>query len=259
MRLVRYADGSVRYGRIEDDGTIKPLKASPYEGLDVTCCPTHVSKVRLLAPIEPRSVIGVGRNYADHVTERDPNQKAPSIPMLFMKPLSSVIGPDEPIVYPTGSTIVQYEGELAAVIGKTARHVSEQDALGYVLGYTCANDVSERTIQREEMVQGALFVGKGFDTFCPLGPALLVGGDPTNMQLTTRLNGQVKQSISTKQMLFPVATLIAWMSKAFTLFPGDVIITGTPKGVGNIKPSDVIEVEISGIGTLRNPVIAESR
>jgi 2-keto-4-pentenoate hydratase/2-oxohepta-3-ene-1,7-dioic acid hydratase in catechol pathway len=179
--------------------------------------------------------------------------------MLFMKPLSSVVGPDEPVVYPTGSTMVHYEGELAAVIGKTARFVSEQDALEYVLGYTCANDVSERTIQREEMTQGALFVGKAFDTFCPLGPAILVGGDPADMQLTARLNGEVKQSVNTKQMLFSVARLIAWMSKAFTLFPGDVIITGTPKGVGNIKPGDMMEVEISGIGTLRNPVVAEAR
>lgn len=256
MKIVRYADGNLRYGVLEPDGSILPLQSSPYESLKTSGPATHLDKVRLLAPIEARSLIGVGLNYVKHAQEA--NSPLPLTPMLFMKPLDAVVGPNAPIVYPRQGQNVHYEGELAAVIGKTARRVSEQDALSYVLGYTCGNDVSERAIQFSEMKQGCLLVGKGFDTFNPIGPCIAIDVDPTNLELETRVNSEIKQKTNTSDMVFSVAKLIAYLSEAMTLRPGDVIMTGTPSGVGQVKPGDVIEVEISGIGILSNSVIAET-
>ncbi len=255
MKIVRYADGNLRYGLLEPDGTILPLEGSPYESLKTTRPATSLDKVRLLAPIEPRSVVGVGFNYARHA--REANVPLPSMPVLFMKPLDTVIGPGAPIVYPRQGQTVDYEGELAVVIGRTARRISEKEALSHVLGYTCGNDVSERVIQSAEMKQRSLLVAKGFDSFNPIGPAIATDLDPTNLELETRVNGEIRQKTNTSDMVFSVAKLIAYLSEAMTLRPGDVIMTGTPSGVGSVKPGDVIEVEISGIGVLSNPVVAE--
>jgi len=255
VKIVRYADGNIRYGRLEADGTIIPLRSSPFESLETSGPATHLDKVRLLAPIEVRSIIGVGLNYAKHAQEA--KQPLPTTPMLFMKPLDAVIGPGAPIIYPRQGQNVHYEGELAVVIGRTERRVSERDALSYVLGYTCGNDVSERVIQFAEMKQGCLLVGKGFDTFNPIGPCIAIDIDPTNLELETRVNGEVKQKTNTNDLVFPVARLIAYLSDAMTLRPGDVIMTGTPFGVGPVKSGDVVDIEISGIGILSNPVIAE--
>ncbi len=255
MKIVRYADGNVRYGRLEPDGTILPLRGSPYESLEPAGLATHLDVVRLLAPIEVRSVIGVGLNYVKHAQEA--NLPLPSTPMLFMKPLDAVTGPGTPIIYPRQGQNVHYEGELAVVIGRTARRVAEHDALSYVLGYTCGNDVSERVIQSAEMKQGCLLIGKGFDTFNPLGPCIATDIDPTNLELETRVNGVVRQRTNTNDLVFPVARLIAYISEATTLRPGDVIMTGTPFGVGPVIPGDVVDIQISGIGVLSNSVVAE--
>ena len=177
--------------------------------------------------------------------------------MLFMLPATAILDPEEPIVYPHQGQNVHYEGELSVVIGKKARRVAEADALDYVLGYTCGNDVSERVIQAQEMANGCLLIGKGFDTFKPLGPYIATGLDSTNLELTARLNGEVKQHTNTDDLIFTVAQLIAYISDAVTLLPGDVIMTGTPSGVGPVQPGDVVEIEISGVGVLRNPVVAE--
>jgi 2-keto-4-pentenoate hydratase/2-oxohepta-3-ene-1,7-dioic acid hydratase in catechol pathway len=257
MKLVRYAvDGRVVYGVLEASGTIRQLVGSPFESAATSDISHRVDQVRLLAPVEAPRVIGVGLNYVSHITET--KQIAPTLPMLFMKHPSTVIGPGEPIVYPRQAKKVDYEGELAVIIGRHTRRVPEDTALECVLGYTCANDVSERVVQLAEMKMGCLLVGKSFDTFCPLGPVIATGLDPAALDLTTRLNGQVRQRINTSDLLFSVARLVSYLSQAMTLWPGDVILTGTPSGVGPIQPGDIVEVDISGIGVLRNPVVAEN-
>lgn len=153
---------------------------------------------------------------------------------------------------------MHYEAELAVVIGKHARRVAPEDAAGVILGYTCANDISERVIQKEEMDQGCLLIGKGFDTFCPVGPVITTGLDPSDLRLEARLNGETRQSSSTSDLLFSVPQLVSYISQAISLRPGDVIITGTPSGVGEIASGDVMEIELEGVGVLRNPVIDES-
>ena len=257
MKIVRYADGMVRYGRLEADGRIQPLAGTPFESLDTAGAATHVDRVRLLAPVEPPNLIGVGLNYVKHAHEA--KMALPTVPMLFMKHRNSVTGPDAPIVYPRGDNLnVHYEGELAVVIGRAARNVPEERALDYVLGYTCGNDVSERVVQFAEMKQGCMLAGKTFESFNPLGPWIATGLDPGNLKLETRVNGAVRQSTSTDDLIFSVPRLISYLSGFCTLSPGDVIMTGTPAGVGPVKPGDVVEIEIGGIGTLRNTVVAAS-
>jgi 2-keto-4-pentenoate hydratase/2-oxohepta-3-ene-1,7-dioic acid hydratase in catechol pathway len=256
MELVRYAvNGKTFHGVREAGGTIRQLTGSPFESLATGSTSYAPDQVRLLAPVEAPRVIGVGLNYVSHIAET--KQVTPTLPMLFMKHPSTVIGPDAAIVYPKEGRKVDYEGELAVVVGRRTRRVPEDKALECVLGYTCANDVSERVTQLAEMKMGCLLVGKSFDTFCPLGPAIVTGLDPTGLDLTTRLNGQVRQQINTSDLLFSAARLVSYLSQAMVLWPGDVIMTGTPSGVGPIQPGDVVEVEISGIGVLRNPVVAE--
>ena len=258
MKILRYsADGEIHYGILEEDGTVRRLTGSPFESLDTSDVVTHLDRVSVLAPVEAPRVIGVGLNYSEHA--RESGQDPPPFPMLFMKPSTGVIGPEEPIVYPHQGKDIHYECELAVVIGKTARRVPDAEALDCVLGYTCGNDVSERVIQAAEMALGCMLIGKGFDTFCPLGPVIATGLDPTHLDVTTRLNGEVRQQANTSDLLFSVAQLISYISEAMTLLPGDVIMTGTPSGVGPFAPGDTIEIEISGIGILRNPVIAETR
>ncbi len=256
MKIVRYrADGIINFGIMEEDGTIRELVGTPFDSLNPSGSVTQLSDVHLLAPVEAPRIIGVGLNYAEHA--REVGKELPTKPMLFMKPSTTAIGPDETIIYPRQGKNVHYEAELAVVIGSPARRVSEAKALDYVLGYTCGNDVSERTIQFAEMEMGAMLIGKGFDTFCPLGPCITTDLDPGNLQVQARLNGQVKQNERTSDLIFSVAELISYISAAFTMLPGDVIMTGTPSGVGPFVPGDVVEIEVEGIGTLRNPVVAE--
>ena len=254
MKIVRYADGLIRYGRLEADGTILPLLGAPFESLETAGAPTHLDRVTLLAPVDPPNLIGVGLNYVKHAHEA--KMAIPTVPMLFMKHRNSVTGPDSPIIYPAQGENVHFEGELAVVIGRTVRNVPEDRALEYVLGYTCGNDVSERVIQAAEMKQGCLLAGKSFDSFNPIGPCIATDIDPGNLRLVTRVNGEVRQSTSTDDLIFSVPRLVSYISSFVTLSPGDVIMTGTPAGVGPLKPGDVVEIEISGIGTLRNNVVA---
>lgn len=257
MKIARYRIGNeVHYGRLQGD-TLERLARSPFESLETTGQRDALSQARLLAPVAPTSVFGVGLNYVNHI--REVNMKTPKIPMLFMKTDGSVIGPDDPIVYPLEGERVDYECELTVVIGRQARRVPESRALDYVLGYTCGNDVSERVIQREEMSIGCLLVGKSYDTFCPIGPVIETELDPGNVRVMTRLNGKTVQDSNTSDLLFSVPKLVAYLSQSMTLLPGDIILTGTPAGIGPMKPGDTVEIEIEGIGVLRNPVVAERK
>lgn len=255
-RIVRYAvDGSIHYGIVESDGTIARLAAPPFEEVRRSVECDFVSDVRILAPVDRPRIFGLGYNYKAHSNEV--GKPVPDLPVLFMKPSTAVIGPDESIVYPADGEIVHFEGELCVVIGKVARHVPEARAFDYVLGYTCGNDVSDRVLQRRESAFGCLFAGKGYDTFAPLGPAIVTGIDPSNLPIITRLNGEVRQNGNTRDLLFSIPYLIAYLSRCLTLLPGDVIMTGTPAGVGPIQVGDTIEIEIPPIGVLRNSVVAE--
>ena len=256
MKILRYsADDAVSYGILEEDGAIRQLAGCPFESLAESGETTHLDNVSVLAPVGMPRLIGVGLNYLAHAEEG--GATPPELPMLFMLPSTAILDPEEAIIYPRQGQNVHFEGELSVIIGKEARRVSEADALDYVFGYTCGNDVSERVIQAKEMGNGCLLIGKGFDTFKPLGPCIATDLDSTNLELTTRVNGEVKQHTNTDDLIFTVAQLIAYISEAVTLLPGDVIMTGTPSGVGPVQPGDVVEIEISGIGVLRNPVVAE--
>ena len=256
MKMLRYsANDEIRFGILEEDGTVRQMTSCPWDSMEESGETTHLDNVRVLAPIGKPRLIGVGLNYLAHAEEG--GQTPPDQPMLFMLPSTAILDPEEAIVYPKQGQNVHYEGERTVIMGKKARRVSEAEALDYVLGYTCGNDVSERVIQANEMANGCMLIGKGFDTFKPIGPYIATGLDSTNLELTTRLNGEVKQHTNTDDLIFSVAQLIAYISEAITLLPGDVIMTGTPSGVGPVQPGDVVEIEISGVGVLRNPVVAE--
>ena len=211
-----------------------------------------LSAVKLLPPCEPRTIVCIGRNYREHAAEMA--EELPEEPLIFLKPVTSLIASGDAIVYPAWvSSNVHYEGELAVVIGRTCRRVEEDEALSYVLGYTIANDVTARDLQRKD---GQWTRGKGFDTFCPLGPVLVEDIDPSDLAITTRVNGEVKQQSRTSALIFGLPRLISHVSQVMTLHTGDIILTGTPAGVGPVNPGDVVEVEIEGIGILRNPVVA---
>ena len=222
-----------------------------------------------LLDIAPSKIVAVGLNYREHVAESkvfDLKQlEVPSEPVLFAKTPNVLVGPGAPIVIPAiqntygfAEPRVDHEAELAVIISKTCKNVQESEALDYVLGYTCFNDVSQRNIQKQDA--SGWFRGKSFDTFGPIGPVVVPAAgiaDPQSLQVTCRVNGTVRQSASTADMIFPVAALISFISRNMTLNPGDIIATGTPNGVSPILPGDVVEVEIQGIGVLRNPVEAE--
>jgi 2-keto-4-pentenoate hydratase/2-oxohepta-3-ene-1,7-dioic acid hydratase in catechol pathway len=202
--------------------------------------------------IRPGKILGVGLNYRAHALEM--GKPLPDEPLFFMKPSTALIGPDDAIVRPRGYERVDFEGELAVVIGKRARFVKRDQALDHVAGFTCMNDVTVRDLQKKDV---QFTRAKGFDTFAPVGPRVVAGLDPQALHITTRVNGQVRQQSTTADMIFPVAVLIEVASRCMTLEEGDVITTGTPPGVGQALPGDVIEIEIEGIGILRNPVVEE--
>lgn len=258
QRIIRYAlDGRIHYGIIEGSGCIARLEDSPFNDLHSSGIKDELAAVRLLTPVPLPRVFGLGYNYNAH--SQEVGKPVPQLPVLFMKPNTSVIGPEESIVYPAHGENIHFEGELVVVIGKLARHVAEEHALDYVLGYTCGNDMSDRVLQRRESEFGCLLAGKGYDTFAPMGPAIVTGLDPSNLRITTRVNGEVRQDGNTASLLFSVPAIVSYLSRYMTLLPGDMIMTGTPAGVGPIKVGDIIEVEIPGIGVLRNDVIAEQR
>jgi 2-keto-4-pentenoate hydratase/2-oxohepta-3-ene-1,7-dioic acid hydratase in catechol pathway len=210
-----------------------------------------LDEVKLLAPVVPSKVVCVGRNYREHAAEL--GNKMPDEPLLFLKAPSAVIASGEKIEIPRASQQVEHEGELGVVIGRAVRNLKDgDDPLSYVFGYTCVNDVTARDLQRKDV---QFTRGKSFDTFCPVGPWIDTDIDPTNATVTTRLNGEIKQQGNTADMAFPVAFLIRYISEIMTLYPGDLIATGTPAGVSKMNDGDVVEVEVGGIGVLRNQVV----
>jgi len=200
--------------------------------------------------LKPSKIIAIGLNYYDHA--RELKMPVPDHPIMFMKPSSAVIKNGRPIIYPRQSKNVHYEGELAIVIGRKARNVSKSGAGKYINGFTCANDVTARDLQN---IDGQWTRAKSFDTFCPLGPKVVKDIDPMNLKIQTRVNGKIKQDSNTKNMIFDVYELVSFVSSVMTLLPGDVIITGTPPGVGPLSVGDTVEVEIEGIGILKNKVV----
>jgi 2-keto-4-pentenoate hydratase/2-oxohepta-3-ene-1,7-dioic acid hydratase in catechol pathway len=227
------------------------LKSDPlFAGYDPTGERVPLGEARLLAPVIPRSkVVAVGKNYREHAEEM--GGEAPAEPLLFLKPNTSVIGPGDAIVLPPESAQVEHEGELAVVIGRVARRVSEADAPSVIFGYTIANDVTARDLQRRD---GQWTRAKGFDTFCPLGPVISTEVDLERGVIETTVNGERRQRGSFADMVHSVPSIVAYASNVFTLLPGDVILTGTPAGVGPIEDGDRVEVTVSGLGTLANPV-----
>lgn len=254
MRIARFTTGEDPvFGLVDVDGErIAEITGDPlYMTIELTGAIHAVSDVRLLAPVIPRSkVIGIGRNYHDHAAEM--GGEAPPEPLMFLVPNTAVIGPGDPVVMPPQSSNVHYEGELAVVIGRMCKDVEPEDAMKVVFGYTCANDVTARDLQRSD---GQWARAKGFDTFCPLGPWIETDLDPGRQRLVTRRDGEVVQDGSTGDMVHGVAALVSHASKAFTLLPGDVILTGTPAGVGPVEPGQRVEVDIDGIGVLTNPFV----
>lgn len=257
MRVARFAgDDDPRFGVVGDeDGTptIAVLKGDPlYAGYELTGQKVAIEDVRLLAPVIPRSkVVCVGRNYAAHAAEL--GNDVPETPLVFLKPNTSVVGPGDPIVYPAQSSDVHFEGELAVVIGRICKDVPADDVAKVVFGYTVANDVTARDLQQTD---GQWARAKGFDSFCPLGPWIETNLDPADLRVTTELGGELKQDGRTSDMVFSVADIIAYVSSFMTLLPGDVVLTGTPDGVGPMQVGDTVSVTVEGIGTLTNQVVS---
>ena len=250
-RIVRFSrDGQALYGLLERDSVIE-LIGDVYGEFEQGSYIARYDELRLLAPCEPTKIVGVGQNYRRLLEEIGAD--APDVPLLFLKPPSSVIGPADSIILPRMSNQVVFEAELAVVMKRRAKHIPPSEVQTYVLGYTCGNDVSARDLKDITVTQA-----KGFDTFCPLGPCIATGLDANNLMIRSRVNGQVRQEASTLDMVFSVAQLVSFISHVMTLEPGDVILTGTPKGAGPLSIGDVVEVEIEGIGTLVNRVVADT-
>lgn len=255
MRLCRYRiDEQVQYG-LTDGRTVRSIGTdvlhTALASTSSSAAPVPLDQVRLLAPVRPRKIIGIGRNYADHAKEL--GNDVPAEPIIFLKPPSAVNDPDGEVVMPPESQRVDYEGELAVVIGRTGRRIPAARWRDYVFGFTCGNDVTARDLQKKDV---QFTRGKSFDTFCPLGPWIVRDLDVSALRIQTRVNGETKQDGTTSDMVFGVAALVEFVSSIMTLEPGDVILTGTPAGVGPVKPGDIMEVEIEGIGVLRNRTVA---
>lgn len=257
MRIARFTAGDEHHFAVVDGAggaeSLLVLDGDPlFRAVQPTGERLALSDVRLLAPVIPRSkVVGIGKNYADHATEM--GGQVPAEPLLFLKPNTSVVGPDEAITLPSQSAEVHHEAELAVVIGRVCKDVPRERVPEVVLGYTAANDVTARDLQRSD---GQWSRAKGFDTFCPLGPWIVTDIDPSDLEVVCTVNGERRQHGRTSQMVHGVADLVAHVSAAFTLLPGDVILTGTPAGVGPVVAGDEVSVTVEGIGTLTNRVVS---
>ena len=263
MRIARFTTGDdPQYGVVSgdvdqlgipaEDTVVTALAGDPlYVGIKPTEKQYALQDVRLLAPVLPRSkVVGIGRNYAAHAAEL--GNDLPTEPLMFLKPNTSVVGPGDPVFYPRQSRELHFEGELAVVIGRICRDVAPEKVAEVVYGYTVGNDVTARDLQRGDV---QFTRAKGFDSFCPLGPWIETELDTADLTVQTFLNGDLKQDGRTRDLVFDVPTLIAHVSSVMTLLPGDVILTGTPDGVGPMEPGDEVEVFVSGIGSLTNKVV----
>jgi 2-keto-4-pentenoate hydratase/2-oxohepta-3-ene-1,7-dioic acid hydratase in catechol pathway len=252
MKIVRFAhDGKNRYGTLEKD-SIRVLRGSPFGRITETGEVLAADTVKLLAPCVPSKIVAVGVNYKSHALEM--HSQLPREPLFFLKPPTAVIGPDDRILYPPSSKQVDYEGELGVIIGKNTRNISREQVRRYILGYTCFNDVTARDLQRID-VQWTR--AKSFDTFAPVGPWIETDFDDTCARIETLVNGRVVQSGNTSDMVFAVPELVSFISEVMTLFPGDIVATGTPGGIGPMQPGDTVEIKIEGIATLRNYLVKE--
>jgi 2-keto-4-pentenoate hydratase/2-oxohepta-3-ene-1,7-dioic acid hydratase in catechol pathway len=272
MRIARFAAaGEVRYGIVDTPGAggtanghavdglaIAELAGHPFgpspDDLKLTGVRHQLADVRLLAPVLPSKVVAIGKNYAEHA--RETGSEPPAEPLIFLKPSTAVIGPGDPIVRPAQlSRRVDFEGELAVVFGRLCRDVPAARVPEVIFGYTCANDVTARDLQASD---GQWARAKGFDTFCPLGPWIETGLDPADVELTTTVNGEVKQQSSTSLLIHDIATLVSYVTAVMTMLPGDVLLTGTPAGIGPLVSGDAVSVRIGGLGELTNPVVDAS-
>jgi 2-keto-4-pentenoate hydratase/2-oxohepta-3-ene-1,7-dioic acid hydratase in catechol pathway len=243
--------GNIAYGTVEDD-KIREISGDIFGEYQVTQTAYNLNEVEILAPVIPSKLVAIGLNYIDHAEET--KLPLPKVPLIFFKAPSAVIGPKQDIIIPKDSNRTDYEAELGVVIGKKARYVKESEALSYVLGYTCCNDVSERAIQKSD---GQFARAKSFDTFAPCGPYIVTDIDPSDLKIELIQNGVVKQSSRTSKLVFNVPHLISFITRAMTLLPGDIISTGTPAGIGPMSPGDTIEVRIEKVGSLINGVKLE--
>ncbi|WAC65379.1 fumarylacetoacetate hydrolase family protein [Agrococcus sp. SL85] len=255
MRVARFAhQDRIGFGVVDEDALVE-LTGDPILGSwDTTGQRIPLAEARLLAPVIPRSkVVAVGRNYAKHAAEL--GNDVPTQPLVFFKPNTSVVGPGDAIVLPPESESIHFEGEVALVIGRVARRLTPEDALDAVFGVTVANDVTARDLQQRE---GQWARAKGFDTFCPLGPAIETEPDWSSLRVITRVDGEVRQDGVSSDWIFDVPAVLTWITAAMTLLPGDVVLMGTPEGVGPLAAGQTVEVEVPGVGTLRNPVVAHA-
>jgi 2-keto-4-pentenoate hydratase/2-oxohepta-3-ene-1,7-dioic acid hydratase in catechol pathway len=259
VRIARFstAGGDVSFGVVEGPGedpadlVVTAMQGHPFAPFALVGEPQPLTSVRLLAPVLPSKVVCIGKNYADHVSEM--GGEAPANPVVFLKPSTSVIGPGDPVVLPRNSERVDHEAELGIVVGRLCREVPRARALDVVLGYTCGNDVTARDHQKAD---GQWTRGKSHDTFCPIGPWIETDMDASDVVVQARVDGELRQDGSTKQLLHDIPAVIEWVTAFMTLLPGDVILTGTPAGVGPIVAGQTVSVTVGGVGTLTNPVVA---
>ena len=255
MQIIRFTHkkSEPQYGWINENyaGLLSSPPFGAYRRLEASI---PLEEVRLLAPVQPGKILAIGRNYPEHAKEHE--VEIPEVPMIFLKPPSAIIGPGAPIILPPQSLQVEHEAELGVVISRRGRWISQENVKDHILGYTIVNDVTARDLLRRD---GQWSRAKGFDTFCPAGPWIETDLDPSDVLITCRVNGEIRQLSSTREMVFSIKQLIVYLSSVMTLEPGDLILTGTPSGVGRLLDGDKVEIEIEGIGVLRNQVKEEKK
>jgi 2-keto-4-pentenoate hydratase/2-oxohepta-3-ene-1,7-dioic acid hydratase in catechol pathway len=247
MKILRFLYNKKEYWGITEGSYVRLIKDDPFYKINLTSRKIPLSKIKFLPPVTPTKIILVGLNYRDHAEELKMN--LPREPLIFLKPVTALIGHNQPIIYPSGVRQLDYEAELAVIIGKEGKKIKEKAAHKYIFGYTCLNDITARDLQRQDIQWTR---AKSFDTFCPLGPWIETQLNPQKLQIRSYLNGELKQCSSTANFIFSIPRIISFISKVMTFLPGDVISTGTPPGVGPMKRGDTVEVEIEKIGRLRN-------
>ena len=255
MQIIRFTHkkSDSQYGCINEN-YVGLLSSPPFGAFRRLEASIPLEEIRLLPPVQPSKIIAIGRNYPEHAKENE--VEIPEVPMIFLKPPSAIIGPGSTIILPPQSTQVEHESELGVVIARRGRWIKQEDVKNYILGYTIVNDVTARDLQRRD---GQWSRAKGFDTFCPTGPWIETDLDPSDILITCRVNGEIRQLSSTREMVFSIKQLIVYISSVMTLEPGDLILTGTPAGVGRLTDGDKVEIEIEGIGILRNQVKEEKK